>query len=350
MSWSDRAMVTSAAPGPTDALVTGAAGFIGSTLVDRLIADGQRVVALDDFSRGRAENLGAAQEAGGRRLSVVRLDIGDPRLAEVVAAARPEVIYHLAAQVDVRASVTDPVADARTNVLGTIAVAEAARAGGVRKIVFTSSGGSIYGIPDHLPVAETAPVRPLSPYAVAKVSGELYLNACSALHGLECTHLALANVYGPRQDPHGEAGVVAIFTHALLTGAPTRIFGDGGNTRDYVFVGDVAAALQAASAPRWDRMRFNIGTGRQTSDRELHTILADAAGVLDEPLTAPARTGDLRHSAVDSTLARRELGWSPGHALADGLGRTVEYTRNLIARMGGEPAGLVERGQPAARR
>lgn len=333
-----------------DALVTGGAGFIGSTLVDRLIADGQRVVALDDFSRGRPENLRAASAAGGERLSVVHLDIGDPELVEVMAAVRPRVVYHLAAQVDVRSSVVDPIADARTNVLGTIAVTEAARAAGVRKIVFTSSGGSIYGIPDRLPVAETAPVRPLSPYAVAKVSGELYLNSCSALHGVQCTHLALANVYGPRQDPHGEAGVVAIFTHALLTGAPTRLFGDGGNTRDYVFVDDVAAALQAASAPGWDRRRFNIGTGRQTTDRELHTILADAAGVDDEPVVAPARLGDLRHSALDSALARCELGWAPGHSLADGLRRTVEYTREVIAGAGGEPAGGIDRSQSAALR
>lgn len=331
------------------ALVTGAAGFIGSTLVDRLLADGQRVLAVDDFSRGRMENLRFAQAAGGERLATIRLDIGDPRLAEVMAAARPEVVYHLAAQVDVRCSVDDPVTDARINVLGTIAVADAARAAGVRKIVFTSSGGSIYGVPDRLPVDEGAALQPRSPYAVAKVAGELYLNAYSGLHGVQCTHLALANVYGPRQDPSGEAGVVAIFTHALLTGRPTRLFGDGSNTRDYVFVEDVAAALQAAAAPGWDRVRFNIGTGRQTSDRELHSVLAGLAGAPDEPSHAPARPGDLHHSAVDSTRAHRDLGWTPEHTLAQGLRRTVNDARTQLELAGSAPARPPHPDQPAAR-
>jgi len=312
-------------------LVTGGAGFIGSTLVDRLIAAGERVVVVDDMSSGRPENLADARTAAGDRLTIVELNISDPGLADLMATTRPDVVFHLAAQVDVRASVTDPITDARVNVLGTIAVAEAARAAGVRKIVFASSGGSIYGLPEHLPVAETAPVQPLSPYAVAKVAGELYLNAYSARHGVQCTHLALANVYGPRQDPHGEAGVVAIFTHALLTGASTRLFGDGGNTRDYVYVADVAAAMQAAAAPGWDRTRFNIGTGRQTSDRELHSALARAVGVPDAPTYAPARAGDLRHSAVDAGLAGRLLGWTPRHDLADGLASTVAHVRGRLA-------------------
>ena len=184
------------------------------------------------------------------RLAIRAMDIRDPALDLAVAEARPEVVFHLAAQIDVRASVADPRTDAEINVIGTVAVAEAARRAGARKIVFSSSGGSIYGNPRTLPVTEDQPVDPLSPYAVAKVSGELYLNAFAQLHGLQCTHLALANVYGPRQDPQGEAGVVAVFAQALLSGRPTRVFGDGGNTRDYVYVDDVAAAFVAGRRRR----------------------------------------------------------------------------------------------------
>jgi UDP-glucose 4-epimerase len=257
------------------------------------------------------------------------LDINDPLFVDVCTEAQPEVVYHLAAQIDVRKSVNDPLLDARQNVLGTISVAEAARKAGVRKVVFASSGGSIYGTPDQLPVAETTPVNPLSPYAVSKVSGELYLNAFRQLYQLECTHLALANVYGPRQDPHGEAGVIAIFARALLAGEPTRIFGDGGNTRDYVYVGDVAAAFRAASGSAGNGRRYNIGTGVQTSDRELHRLVAEAAGAPDQPDIAPARLGDLRASALDARLAAAELGWQPRITVAEGVRRTVEYFRGL---------------------
>ena len=204
------------------------------------------------------------------------------------------MICHLAAQIDVRASVEDPAGDARINILGTINLAEAARDAGVRKIVFTSSGGSIYGLPSRLPVTEDAPINPLSPYAVSKVSGELYLNAFSQLYGLQCSHLALANVYGPRQDPHGEAGVVAIFAQNLLHGRPTRVFGDGRNTRDYVYVGDVAAAFLLAAEDVGDRRRYNIGTGIGTSDRDLHTLVAQAVGCARRALV---RAGSARRSA-----------------------------------------------------
>ena len=236
------------------ALVTGGAGFIGSAVVDRLLGQGDEVTVVDDLSRGRLANLAEVTD----RIRFVQVDVQDPALAEIVADAGPEVIYHLAAQIDVRASVADPGNDARVNVLGTINLAQAARAAGTRKIVFTSSGGSIYGIPDRLPVTESAPINPLSPYAVSKVAGELYLNTFSQLFGLQCTHLALSNVYGPRQDPHGEAGVVAIFARNLLHGEPTKVFGDGANTRDYVYVGDVAAAFLLASGSVGDRRRYNI--------------------------------------------------------------------------------------------
>lgn len=280
---------------------------------------------VDDLSRGRMANLADAGDA----VTFVRANLADPGLVEIVAAAAPDVVFHLAAQIDVRASVIDPANDARINILGTINLAEVARTAGVQNIVFSSSGGSIYGTRAQLPVSEDAPLNPLSPYAVSKVSGELYLNAFSQLYGLQCTHLALANVYGPRQDPHGEAGVVAIFAQNLLDGRPTRVFADGGNTRDYVYVGDVAAAFLLASGATGDRRRFNVGTGVRTSDRELHTLVARAAGAPDEPLFAPARLGDVRDSVIDASRAERELGWAPVHDLETGVNATVEYFRRL---------------------
>jgi UDP-glucose 4-epimerase len=304
-------------------MVTGGAGFIGSTLVDLLLAEGHEVHVVDSLARGTGANL-----AGAGQHTFHRLDINDPALVDVCAEVAPEVICHLAAQIDVRHSVTDPANDARQNVLGTINVAEAARKAGTRKIVFASSGGSIYGTPDDLPVGEDTPVNPLSPYAVSKVSGELYLNAFRQLYGLECTVLALANVYGPRQDPHGEAGVIAIFARALLAGEPTRIFGDGGNTRDYVFVGDVASAFLAATGSAGNGRRYNIGTGVQTSDRELHRLVAQAVGAPDEPEGSPARLGDLRASALDASRAAAELGWTAQVPVAEGVRRTVDYFRS----------------------
>ncbi|MGK9273596.1 NAD-dependent epimerase/dehydratase family protein [Williamsia muralis] len=305
-------------------LVTGGAGFIGSTLVDRLLADGHDVVALDDFSRGTRSNLTGAVERGCR---IVEGDLTVADLETVVAQAQPEVIFHLAAQIDVRASVSDPVADAQVNVVGTVRLAEAARRAGVRKIVFTSSGGSIYGSPEHLPVAESAPVAPMSPYAAAKVSGEVYLNMYRSLYGLDCTHIAPANVYGPRQDPHGEAGVVAIFARNLLSGSTTKLFGDGGNTRDYVFVDDVVQAFVLAGGELGGGQRFNVGTGEATSDRALHTLVAEAAHAPDEPVYEPARLGDVRDSSIDGSLAGAVLGWYPQVSLAEGVRRTVEYFR-----------------------
>jgi UDP-glucose 4-epimerase len=309
------------------ALVTGGAGFIGSTLVDRLLSDGHEVTVVDNLCRDSLANLAGAQDTG--RLTVHRLDINDPALAGVLAEAAPEVVYHLAAQIDVRHSVADPQDDATRNVLGTIAVAEAARRAGTRKVVFASSGGSIYGSPEDLPVDETAAINPKSPYGAGKVAGEVYLNAYRELYGLECTHLALANVYGPRQDPRGEAGVVAIFAGALLTGRPTKVYGDGANTRDYVYVGDVVSAFVAASGEAGGGRRYNIGTGVQTSDRELHTLVAAAANAADEPEMAPARLGDLRASALDASAAATDLGWRPEIGIAEGVRQTVEYFRKL---------------------
>lgn len=312
-------------------LVTGGAGFIGSNLVDRLLSDGHQVTVIDNFSNGRWDNLAAAGTiaAGtpGAKLQIIELDVRDPALGAALIAASPEVVYHLAGQISVRASVAEPVNDASVNVLGTVALAQAAQRAGVRKIVFASSGGSIYGPDAAPPIPETTPVAPLTPYAVAKVAGELYLNAFSRLHGLQCTHLAFANVYGPRQDPSGEAGVVAIFTEALLAGRSTTVFGDGGNTRDYVYVDDVVEALRLAAGAVGDRARLNIGTGVQTTDRRLHSLVAAVTGAPDRPRTAPARPADLRYSALDGSLAAATLGWRPLADLATGLAKTVEYQR-----------------------
>lgn len=306
-------------------LVTGGAGFIGSNVVDTLLDHGHDVRVVDDFSHGKIENL--TDSNGEFKCPVHRIDVRSGELNELITGIAPEVIIHLAAQIDVRISVADPLRDADQNVLGTLNVAEAARRAGTRKIVFASSGGSIYGTPEQLPVAETAPLCPESPYAASKISGEIYLNTYRRLHGVDCTHLALANVYGPRQDPHGEAGVVAIFAGALLSGDSTKVFGDGGNTRDYVYVGDVARAFLAAAGERGGGSRFNIGTGVQTTDRELHSLVAAAAGAPDRPESAPARKGDLRASALEASAALSGIGWKPEVMVSEGVARTVEYFR-----------------------
>lgn len=308
-------------------LVTGAAGFIGSTLVDRLRADGHSVVGLDNFASGRATNI--EHLAGDPGFAFVEADIVTADLGEVLAQHRPEVIFHLAAQIDVRHSVADPVHDGSVNVIGTIRLADAARANGVRKIVHTSSGGSIYGTPPRYPTGEDVPTDPASPYAAGKVAGEIYLNTYRHLYGLQYSAIAPANVYGPRQDPHGEAGVVAIFAQALLEGATTKVFGDGSNTRDYVFVDDVVDAFVRAAGQDGDGQRFNIGTGVETSDRQLHSAVAAAVGAPDDPEFHPPRLGDLKRSCLDISRAAQVLGWSPQVTLSDGVARTVAYFRDV---------------------
>ena len=306
-------------------LVTGAAGFIGSTLVDRLLADGHAVIGVDDLSSGNNLNLGKADRSAA--FEFVKADIVEADLNGLLADVRPEVIFHLAAQISVSQSVQDPSFDAAVNVVGTVRLAEAARRAEVRKIVHTSSGGSVYGTPPSYPTNEDAPSNPASPYAASKVAGEVYLNTFRNLYGLECSHIAPANVYGPRQDPHGEAGVVAIFSRALLSGRPTKIFGDGTDTRDYVFVDDVVDAFVRASGEQGGGQRFNIGTGVETSTRQLHTAIAKAAAKPDEPEFHPPRLGDLRRSCLDISRAAEILGWAPKVKLDDGVARTVEFFR-----------------------
>ncbi|PJE21541.1 MAG: UDP-glucose 4-epimerase [Mycobacterium sp.] len=308
------------------ALVTGAAGFIGSTLVDRLLADGHTVVGLDNFATGRATNL--EHLADNPEHAFVEADIVTSDLDDILGEHKPEVVFHLAAQIDVRHSVANPQFDASVNVIGTIRLAEAAQRAGVRKVVHTSSGGSIYGVPPQYPTPETVPTDPFSPYAAGKVSGEIYLNTFRHLYNLDCSHIAPANVYGPRQDPHGEAGVVAIFAQALLEGRPTKVFGDGSNTRDYVFVDDVVDAFVKASGDAGGGQRFNVGTGVETSDRQLHTAVAAAVGGPDDPEFHPPRLGDLTRSCLDIGLAAEVLGWRPQVQLDEGVRRTVEYFRH----------------------
>jgi UDP-glucose 4-epimerase len=306
-------------------LVTGAAGFIGSTLVDRLLADGHSVIGVDDLSSGRSTNLGPAERYDG--FEFAKADIVDADLIGLLADTKPEVVFHLAAQISVSRSVDDPQFDSSVNVVGTVRLAEAARQAGVRKVVHTSSGGSVYGTPPIYPTNEEVTINPASPYAASKVCGEVYLNMFRNLYGLDCSHVAPANVYGPRQDPHGEAGVVAIFSQALLAGRPTKIFGDGTDTRDYVFVDDVVDAFVRASGQAGGRQRFNVGTGVETSTRQLHSVIAAAVGAPDEPELYPPRLGDLKRSCLDIGRAKAVLGWSPKVALADGVARTVDFFR-----------------------
>jgi UDP-glucose 4-epimerase len=301
-------------------MVCGGAGFIGSHLVDRLLADGHAVVVVDDLSHGRPENLRDALATG--RCELVPLELTDPGLVEAVVAAAPEVVYNLAAQIDVRTSVADPLLDARSNVLGTVAVLEAARIAGARKVVLASSV-AIYGPPAALPVREDMPTNPLSPYAVSKLAGELYLRQYRDLHGLETTTLVLTNTYGPRQDPHGEAGVIAIFVEAMLSGRPTRVFGAGGNIRDYLYVADAVDAFALAGGSAANGMRLNIGTGVAVTDLELHRAVAEATGRVVEPEFAPERLGDLPTMVVDAGRAAEVLGWRPRTSLDEGLARTV---------------------------
>ena len=310
------------------ALVTGGAGFIGSTLVDRLLADGHEVVVVDDLSSGADANLDAARQAGDRLVVHVK-DIRDPATSEIVAASGAEVVYHLAAQADVRVSVAQPALDASINVIGLLRVLEGAREGAVRKVVFASSGGTIYGEPDPsvLPVDESQPELPIAPYGVAKKVGTDYLRAYRAVHGVDWTSLALANVYGPRQDPHGEAGVVAIFAGLLLSGSPCTISGDGEATRNYVYVADVVDAFARAATAGSENL-YNIGTGQETSVNALYAAMAANEGVTDPPTYAAARPGELDRSCLDAAKARRELGWSPQVTLEDGVKAVLDWSRS----------------------
>jgi len=303
-------------------LVTGGAGFIGSHLVDALLARGDDVTIVDDLSSGRESNLTGAL-AGGARLE--RADIRDgAALAGIVDAARPQTIFHLAAQVDVRRSLADPAFDARTNVEGTVNVLEAARVAGTERVVFSSTGGAIYGESDVLPTPETAPALPMAAYGQSKRAAELYLALYERLYGMSTLALRFGNVYGPRQDPHGEAGVIAIFCGRLRAGETPRIYGDGAQTRDYVFVGDLVDALVRGGDTRIGGV-MNVGTQEETSVLELMRVLAELHGPgAPEPEFAPARLGELDRSCLDAGRARELLGWHARTPIGEGLKRTYE--------------------------
>jgi UDP-glucose 4-epimerase len=296
------------------ALVTGGAGFIGSHLVDALLARGDDVAVLDDLSSGRRERV-----PDGVALHVT--DIADaPATAAALAEARPEVVFHLAAQVDVRHSVADPALDARRNVAGTASVLEGARLAGARRLLLASTGGALYGEGVALPTPEDASLAPYSPYGTSKAAAELYLGLYHRLYGLSTMALRFGNVYGPRQDPHGEAGVIAIFAGAVAEGRTVTVFGDGTQTRDYIYVGDVVDGFLAA-AGSGATGAVNIGTGVETAVTEL----VRALGVQAEH--APGRTGEVARSCLDVSRAADVLGWRPAVPLADGLQRTLAAVR-----------------------
>jgi UDP-glucose 4-epimerase len=304
-------------------LVTGGAGFIGSNVVDAFVDAGDDVWVVDDLSSGKRENVHADAH-------FVEMDIADPGLRDLFREVRFDLVSHHAAQIDVRVSVSDPARDARINVLGLLNVTESALEVGTRRVIFISSGGVAYGEPEVTPTPETAPKLPLSPYGVTKVSGELYLNYYRRVRGLEYVALRYANVYGPRQDPHGEAGVVSIFCSRLLDGERLTIFGDGEQTRDYVFVGDVVSAnLLAADVALTpdgglDGVAFNVGTGVGTSVNRLADVLEHVAGRSPGREHRPERPGELRHSTLDAGRIRAR-GWAPRHSLEEGLRRTYEH-------------------------
>ena len=296
------------------AVVTGGAGFIGSHVVEALVERGDEVHALDDLSRGTRERV-----AAGAELHVA--DIRDPD--GVFAEVRPDVVFHLAAQADVRVSVERPDLDADVNVLGTLRILEAARQTGAR-VIFASTGGAVYGECTG-PAGESAERRPLAPYGTSKLCGEEYLATWNRLYGTEHVSLRFANVYGPRQEPHGEAGVVAIFMGLLRGGGTPKIYGNGSQTRDYVFVADVARAMLAALESGGGV--FNIGTGVETSVVELYDAIQRATGIAREPSFTEARLGELQRSVLDVSHADRELDWRPEHSLDDGLARTWAWVR-----------------------
>jgi UDP-glucose 4-epimerase len=306
---------------PRSALVTGGAGFIGSTLVDALVARGDTVTVLDDLSTGRRENLADALAAGAR-LEVADVRDGDA-VARVALGCRPELVFHLAAQADVRVSVEDPARDTTINVLGTVNVLEAARRAGAAKVINTSTGGGLYGDAPVLPTPEDIVIEPMAPYGQGKLAAEGYCGLYTRLHALPTVSLRYGNVYGPRQDSHGEAGVVAIFCGRAVEGQPVTIYGDGRQTRDWVEVSDVVRAnLLAADAEQTGPI--NIGHGRETMVIELLDALAAAVGhELPAPVFAPERLGEVRRSCLDVTRAREVLGWQASVGLSDGLQRLL---------------------------
>jgi UDP-glucose 4-epimerase len=306
------------------ALITGGAGFIGSNLVDALLARGDEVGVVDDLSSGRESNLAGALEHGAR---LHRADVRDAEaMAEIVGDERPEAIFHLAAQIDVRVSVARPAYDARTNIEGTINMLEAGREAGVRRFVFASTGGAIYGETDVVPTPEDHPPRPMAGYGQSKFCAEAYLGLYERLHGMSTVALRFGNVYGPRQDPHGEAGVIAIFTGKVLGGGRPKVFGDGRQTRDYIYVADLVDAIIAAGDASVGGA-VNVGTAEETTVLELIEATRAATGKSEaefEPEFAEARMGEIERSCLAVGRAREVLGWESRVNVREGVRRTIE--------------------------
>jgi UDP-glucose 4-epimerase len=313
----------------TTALVTGGAGFIGSHLADRLLAEGLRVIAVDDLSTGRIANLADARSYG-KEYTFFNIDVRSDGLLPLFERHRPEVVFHLAAQSAVRRSVADPVADASVNVMGSMNVLEAAVRVGTRKVVYAACGGTIYGEPKRVPTKESAAQgsHPTSPYGISKKVVVDYLGFYQRYRGLDSTALALGNVYGPRQDPEGEAGVVAIFAAKMLVGERPTIYGDGNQTRDFVFIDDAVHAFVQA-IDRGSGKLVNVGTGLETSVNGLYRLLADITGFAGEPQHEPPRPGELRRIALDISSAASTIAWKPWTHLEDGLAETVAYLKGV---------------------
>ena len=308
-------------------LVTGGAGFIGSHLIDALVASSaDEVSVLDDFSTGKRYRLNP-------KATFYQLDLrAGAAVASAVAKIKPEVIVHLAAQMDVRRSVADPAFDAQVNLIGFLNLIESARVHGLKRVIFSSSGGAIYGEREDLPTKEDAPLFPVSPYGVAKLATEAYLFFYRVQYGIDYLALRFGNVYGPRQDPHGEAGVVAIFCGRILDGKPVTIHGTGAQTRDYVYVGDVVRAIVAALKSNASGLALNIGTGIETTVNELYSTLAGIADFPTHPEYGPAKAGEQMRSVISPARAAEVLAWRPETNLEDGLGQTFKYFKDQRSR------------------
>ena len=304
------------------ALVTGGAGFIGSHMVDRLLTEGYRVIIVDDLSSGKLKNVN-------HHATFHHLSITQPALLEVFSREKPDLVFHMAAQSSVSRSTREPILDSEINVLGTLRLLDAARRTGVDKIIYSCTGGALYGDPISVPCSDDAPVAPISPYGMSKYIAEQYLEFYRRQYLLNYTSLRYGNVYGPRQDPDGEAGVVAIFIAAMLKGSRPVIFGDGGQERDFIAVDDVVEA-NIAAIDRSSGKAMNIATGELTSINRIFELLKEITGFRWDPSHAPARAGDVYRISLDCSLAAEELGWTPRTTLFDGLTRTVEYMNGNV--------------------
>ncbi len=304
------------------AIVTGGAGFIASHIVDALIGEGFTVSIIDNLASGKERNINADAH-------FYKMDIRDEKVADVFDREKPQIIFHLAAQMDVRKSVEDPAYDADVNVKGALNILENSKRTGVKKLIFSSTGGAIYGEPEYFPVREEHPIRPLSPYGLTKFVFENYLSLYERLYGFKYTVLRYPNVYGPRQDPHGEAGVVAIFSQQMITGIQPKIFGDGNKTRDYVFIEDIVKA-NITCIDKGDCETINLGWGTEVKDVEIFESVRDALAVDVKAHFAQARLGEIERMCLDASKAKSLIGWEPSVTLREGIGRAVEYYRSVV--------------------